>query len=147
MQESGNYLSLLMILNLLLIPITLLCFHYLTKKKYDECLFLLTLLVLFLSWFLTAPLPRYGLVYLYLIPFFIVGIILEKKHIIGRNCINNGHFINTIIITFLSIFCIKGFVELPIGQYIIDPSSYMVAGATKEVDWENLKIHSKRLIS
>ena len=68
-----------MLLNIILLPVSIGVFvRNLIKKKFDESLILACFCVLFLGWLLTAPLPRYGMLYMFLQPLFYLNIVCRK---------------------------------------------------------------------
>lgn len=79
MRECGSFYSVLMVCNIVLLPVSItIIVYWLYKKNYDKSLMLGCVEILFLGWLLTSPLPRYGLVYLFLGPVFYLAILLEK---------------------------------------------------------------------
>ena len=86
MRECGSFYSVLMVCNIVLLPVSItIIVYWLYKKNYDKSLMLGCVEILFLGWLLTSPLPRYGLVYLFLGPVFYLAILLEKISLNNKN--------------------------------------------------------------
>ena len=69
LEKCGAVNRRLMLLNLCLLPVMIgMLLYSFYKKKYDQSLIIMCCIALFGAWFFTAPLPRYGAIYMYLLP-------------------------------------------------------------------------------
>ena len=79
LENSGSTNRTFMIINLILLPImVVMAFYNFYRKKYDRSLVIICCSALFAGWLFTAPLPRYGAIYMYLLPILFSFMIVRK---------------------------------------------------------------------
>lgn len=79
LEKSGSLNRSFMVLNLILLPIMAgIVLYNLYKKRYGRSLVISCCTILFCGWLFTAPLPRYGTIYMFLLPLLLVFMFICK---------------------------------------------------------------------
>lgn len=130
-----------MILNIILLPISLVVIGYdFIKRKYDTSLLLLCGSVLFVGWLLTAPLPRYGKIYLFLVPVGYLWLFLNRTpHLLIKT--NRWKAIFGLFFMSICIFRMEKVANLVLKNNIVMPADYACDYVTEKVVWNEIEIY------
>lgn len=130
-----------MILNIVLMPVSVIILVYnFIKKRYDKSLLLLCGCVLFAGWLFTAPLPRYGKIYMFIVPIFYLVNILKKV----SNHTKTNAWCKVIVAFALVLLCIVPLQEVKDvskNEYVLMPADYAEYYETEPIEWEGLEIY------
>ena len=131
-----------MLINLCLIPISILCIAiYLKKKKYDKALLLGQLSLLFIGWLMTAPLPRYGFIYMMLLIVYYVGAIGKwASAYLPKPTIIIGYLALPLIIIGIFRSTVKT-INIQIEDCVLYPTDYREE-EVKSVEWGEIRVFS-----
>lgn len=142
LQKVGIIERLFMILNIALVPISLTTIIVdFTKKRYDNCLVLFCCSSLFAGWFFTAPLPRYGLIYLYLMPIF-WGIYILKKAAPFIRWKNVWKVVYLLFLICISISPIMEIRKQNIVEHLFIQADYRTYYEMENIIWEGMLLYT-----
>ncbi len=80
-EEQEMWLRITVIANVISIPLAIgVMIRKIRRKDWDTVHFVFCIIVLFFSWFLSAPLLRYGLIYTIILPITVMGVMLSEKN-------------------------------------------------------------------
>ena len=131
-------IKIMSVLNLIGCPCLVILSIYNSLKKrtnYDICV-MLTAMVQYLYWMLSAPKSRYGIVFLFLIPGMVLALVLERFNKCSSWKYGSGLFISGVLLVALLINSVKVIEKVPIKR-----SSYYVYRDTREVDWNGMTVY------
>lgn len=133
------YEAIFMILNIALVPVSLYrIIKQILRKKYEDGLILLCITILFAGWLFTAPLPRYGMIYLYLLPVYFGWVIVSNFNIKVNKILVSAVLIGT------SIYILIGAKDLSIKWYYSWPADYGAWYEMESIDWNNMQVYTPK---
>lgn len=141
LEKNSVFNQVCMVLNILLLPasIGIIC-RNVVKKRFDESLVLASFCILFLGWLLTAPLLRYGTIYMFLQPLFCLNIIGRKLFYLFKE---QWKYVVYIIALCICIGMLKisvSNVNMLLNGCSIYPVDYSNSYQVRNVEWNNLEI-------
>ena len=130
-----GWIKALLVTTVILLPVCLLkCVRNLRKKdvgSYDIFI-IVTVMVQFLYWMLTAPLMRYGMVFLFVVPCILMAHLIEYKKPSAAVAI----LLSGIIVCLFAVNVVRCTESIPLKR-----SSYYVYRECGEIQWEGMSVY------
>ena len=143
-EEASTFNVFLMCINIILLVLSLIVLGvYLKKKKYNDILVLVCFIALFLGWLFTAPLLRYGLIYLYVVPLYYLGVLLLKldNMLKGKIPWKYVYVLAIVGVSFLTVKSVISDTSWCIEYYTKYPMDYRKNFEMKSVQWEGMELY------
>lgn len=134
-ETQTGWIKALLVTNVILLPVCLLkCVRNLRKKdvgSYD--IFIgVTVMIQFLYWMLTAPLMRYGMVFLFVVPCILMAHLIEYKKPSAAVAL----LLSGIIVCLFAVNVVRCTESIPLKR-----SSYYVYRECDEIQWEGISVY------
>lgn len=134
-KSQDIWLKVMTVLNIILcIPGIGLTCKYVMDKDFDEALLIAEIVIMPLGWFFTAPLQRYGIVFLFLLPVYFMGLFTEKCKI--EKTLNMAKAMPIILCGILLVIEVKNVESIPLKR-----SSYYVKRECEMIEWNGISVY------
>lgn len=129
------WLKLLFAVNVILLPGGIVCsVRAVIRKKYDDVLLMVMAMILFLGWFFTAPLMRYGIVFAFLIPGIAFGYLCRWMK--SKNVWQMAEISVFVVLAVFTMLEISDMDEISFKR-----SAYYIARECTSVNWNGIDIY------